>query len=264
MSGAEDDGRRARLQEEEYAFPYHYLPHVETGPGGPRSASTVRYLRWGLEYACYLQHVAALVEQLAPSSHLDVGCGDARLFHVTPSAGVRRVGVDSSTRALDFARAFNPDALFLPGLDRLPSGEGFDLVSAVEVLEHLTDEQIPAFVGALRDRVRPGGHLLVCVPSTAQPLHAKHYRHYSEALLLSQVCGAWPDLALVRVDHVCRGSRLVDAYARWTLNRFVVLELRPLRRVIWRHVWRRLRRAAPGQGRHLVGLWRAAAFPVRT
>lgn len=250
----ERNSARALLQEEEYAFPYHYLPHVDAD--GSAAASNVRFLRWGLEYTCYLQHIARLVAELAPASHLDVGCGDARLFHVTPGTGVRRVGVDASPRALDYARAFNPDARFDTGLDSLAPDERFDLVSAVEVLEHVADGEVGAFLGALRDRLRRGGHLLLSVPSAARPLHAKHYRHYTEALLVAQVRGACPDLVTVGVDHVYRRSRLVDAYTRCTLNRFLVLELAPLRRAVWRYVWQRLRRAPPGEGRHVVGLFR--------
>ena len=238
---------RAQIQEEEYEFPYHYLPHVENG-----TASNLRFLRWGLEYACYMEHVAEMVRTIAPASHLDVGCGDARLFHLTPGTK-RRVGVDFSPRALDYARAFNPQAQFCADLADL-DGERFEFVSAVEVLEHIPDDGVNAFVASLRKRVAPGGHLLLSVPSTVAPIHAKHYRHYDEALLREQ--GAYNDLKCVHVDHVYGGSWLVDAVTRWTLNRFWVVEVAPLRSLLWRHVWTRLRLVRPGIGRHVVGLFR--------
>ena len=242
---------RAQLQEEEYGFPYHYLPHFDNG-----SVSTLRFLRWGLEYACYMEHVAEIVRELEPAQHLDVGCGDGRLFHLTPHTG-RRVGVDFSPRSLDYARAFNPQAHFCTHLEDL-GDERFEIVSAVEVLEHIPDDGISAFVQSLAERLVPGGHLLLSVPSTVQSVHKKHYRHYDEALLRRQVEGACSDLDCVHVDHVYRGSRLVDAAMRWTMNRFWVVEVAPLRRALWRHVWHHLRRARPGQGRHVVGLFREA------
>lgn len=134
--------------------------------------------------------------------------------------------------------------------------ERFEFVSAVEVLEHIPDDGITAFVKSLAERLVPRGHLLVSVPSTVQAVHKKHYRHYDEALLRGHVEGACSDLVCVHVDHVYRGSRLVDAAMHWTMNRFWVIEVAPLRRALWRHVWHHLRRARPGQGRHVVGLFR--------
>ena len=93
------------------------------------SLSNVRYLRWGWEYACYLHHIATAIDDLEPASHLDVGCGDGRLFHVT-CAKERRVGTDFSPRSLDYARAFNPDVEFHSDLADLAQ-QTFDVVSAV-------------------------------------------------------------------------------------------------------------------------------------
>jgi SAM-dependent methyltransferase len=243
---------REQMQEGEYEFPYHYLPHVDE-----QGASNLRFLRWGLEYSCYMEHIAGVVHDLAPASHLDAGCGDARLFHLTRGIAGRRVGVDFSPRSLDYARAFNPDAEFRCDLDGLPAGERFDLVSAVEVLEHIPDDEIAGFLQSLRQRLSPGGHLLVSVPSTALPVHPKHYRHYDEALLRRQVLGACGDLEEQRIEHVYRDGRVVDAVMRATMNRFWVVEIAPLRRWLWRRVWRRQRLTRPGVGRHVVGLFRA-------
>lgn len=240
---------RAQMQEQEYGFPYHYLPHVENG-----SASNLRFLRWGLEYVCYMEHVAQIIGSLQPTSHLDVGCGDARLFHLTPDTR-RRVGVDFSPRSLDYARAFNPQAEFCASLDQLDN-ERFDVVSAVEVLEHIPDDSVSEFVCSLRQRVVPGGHMLISVPSSAQPLHAKHYRHYDEALLRQQVESAGTDVECVQIDHIYADSRLIDTMTKLTMNRLWVVELAPLKRLMWRYVWNQLRCARPGVGRHVVGLFR--------
>ncbi|MBT3342245.1 MAG: class I SAM-dependent methyltransferase [Gemmatimonadetes bacterium] len=238
---------RAQMQEEEYAFPYHYLPN-RVGS----SLSNVRFLRWGWEYACYLHHMGAAVDDLNPGSHLDVGCGDGRLFHVTQSTDRRRAGTDFSLRSLDYARAFNPDVEFHTDLASF-GDETFDVVTAVEVLEHIPDDGVDDFLKSLVQRLKPGGHLLISVPSTAIPLHPKHYRHYDGALLGNQVAGACPELELVQYDHIYRRSRLIDLFTRLTLNRFIVLDLAPLRHLLWSYVWRRLRSGGVGHGRHLLG-----------
>src|SRR5205807_9201048 len=67
------------------------------------------------------------------------------------------------------------------GLEDLDSGRQFDLVCAFEVLEHIADER--AALAAWRERLRPGGRLLLSVPAGesrygAADRHVGHYRRY--------------------------------------------------------------------------------------
>ena len=57
------------IQESEYVFPYHYIPHFDCH-GVPMRSQT---LGWGFDYLCYLKHIASLVLERNPSSVLDVG-----------------------------------------------------------------------------------------------------------------------------------------------------------------------------------------------
>ena len=52
------------------------------------------------------------VRSLAPSSVLDVGCGEGRFIGVLDWGVKRRVGVDHSRQAVRFAKAFHQDAIF--------------------------------------------------------------------------------------------------------------------------------------------------------
>jgi 2-polyprenyl-3-methyl-5-hydroxy-6-metoxy-1,4-benzoquinol methylase len=108
----------------------------------------------------------ALLRLADPSSVLDVGCGEgvlvqrwAALLH-----GKRMVGVDLEEESLQAgwsARAA-PNLQFVVGsAERLPFADGeFDLVSAIEVLEHVAD---PARALAEMRRCAQH-HLLVSVP----------------------------------------------------------------------------------------------------
>jgi len=74
------------------------------------------------------------------TSVLDVGCGDGYMCHVLASAGIQNVvGLDSANSRLRYAKATFPDGRFLQGdVFQLPfQDNSFDLVTAVEVLEHL-------------------------------------------------------------------------------------------------------------------------------
>src|SRR5262245_55093392 len=108
--------------------------------------------------------VERLVAGCAPREALilDVGCGTG-----ATTLGLRRfgsvVGLDIGSRALEVARSRGL-AVARASAARLPARPAtFDLVLALDVLEHLDDD-----VGAAREMLaalRPGGHLLATVPA---------------------------------------------------------------------------------------------------
>ncbi len=248
---ASDSSEKSDLQEREYDFPYHHLPYLT-----PRGfAVRYRAMAWGFEYLCYLAHVRELVHSLAPDSCLDVGCGDGRLLGLLGPRVPRRAGADLSERAVAHARAFHPDVEFhvadpadVPGV--------FDVVTAIEVLEHIPDGDTGRFLRELARHARPGGHVVLSVPTVAVPRAPKHHRHYDEQLLRRQVQESGAVLSFARVEHVCRRSALVDWYVKLGLTRFWFVDIRPLSYAAWRYTWKKLRHADARTGTHLVALLR--------
>lgn len=237
---------RFSLQDAQYEFPYHYLPHLAGG-----HARRTRSLRWGREYLCYLLYLADRVRALAPASLLDVGCGDGRLLSILVEHVAECHGVDLSTSAIRFARAFVPKAHFAErAADSLE--RTFDVVTAIEVLEHIPDDGVAAFLRTLAARCRPGGTVLLSVPTTNVPLNRKHYRHYDEALLRQQLADSGAPLLVRDVDFVYRQPGWLRWLDRATDNRHFRLEITALDRALWNHVWRRLRQASASDGHHLV------------
>ena len=107
-----------------------------------------------------------LWEKAAPSSVLDVGCGEAILTHKWAErlAPRRVVGIDLADPAIqaewDKRRADNLDYRVMKA-ENLPFADGeFDVATAIEVLEHVPD---PEHTVAEMARVA-SGHLLVSVP----------------------------------------------------------------------------------------------------
>jgi SAM-dependent methyltransferase len=237
-------------QAAQYEFPYHYIPYLDAR-GRP---ARVRRLWWGMEYLCYQLHALELVRQLRPAAVLEVGCGDGRFIGMLQDDVARCVGVDLVESAIRFASAFHPRVDFRCA-DLATVEEQFDVVATIEVLEHIPDEIVPSFVAGMCQRVRPGGHLLVCVPSDAEAVHPKHYRHYNEALLQKHVMAGGAALERVSMEHVYAPPWWWSALNRITCNKRATLEIPALNGVLWRHLWKR-RRAAPGKGRHIVALYR--------
>lgn len=125
---------------------------------------------------------------------LDVGCGTGANASVLSSGGRRVAGVDVAALALSLGRAdshttrLRADGRALPFLD-----QAFDLVCALDVLEHLDDDAATA--RELRRVLRPGGVLVVFVPALRllwglQDEVSQHRRRYGRAQLRALVTGA--------------------------------------------------------------------------
>jgi SAM-dependent methyltransferase len=94
---------------------------------------------------------------------LDVGCGTGANLLMLSKYGDAE-GVDVSEDALAFCRERGLDRVKLGAAEALPYDDGtFDLVTALDVVEHLDDD-----LGGLREMrrvLRPGGRVLLFVPT---------------------------------------------------------------------------------------------------
>ena len=95
---------------------------------------------------------------------LDVGCGGGLVTLPLARLGALALGVDASADAIGAARAraeaIGSDAQFRQALaeDLLAEGQSFEIVTALEMLEHVPDPQ--ALVATLAALVKPGGLLV--------------------------------------------------------------------------------------------------------
>ena len=125
------------------------------------------------------RHAAAAEVQLArleryirPGRVLDFGCGDGTLVHQAGRRGWDGVGADIDRALIQSANAhWNPkrdpdgDRLVCDNVDVLIRNYGptFDAIVSKQVFEHLTNPL--EFLVKLRSLLRPGGIVLVDVPS---------------------------------------------------------------------------------------------------
>ena len=110
---------------------------------------------------------------LAGSRVLDVGCGGGILSEGLARRGAFVTGIDLAEQVLRVARAHAADASVrvdyrLTSIEDLadeldasgdPGAERFDVVTCLEVLEHVPDPD--SIVAAAAKLVRPGGHLVL-------------------------------------------------------------------------------------------------------
>lgn len=107
---------------------------------------------------------------LADKRALDIGCGGGLLTEPLARLGATVTGLDASPEAIAVARA-HAEAAGLAITYRSGSAEalaaepggGFDLITAMEVIEHVADRA--AFLSALKSLLNPGGLLLFSTPN---------------------------------------------------------------------------------------------------
>ena len=125
---------------------------------------------------------------------LEIGCGTGHNLAMLGEFGtVDALEVDAAARAVAEQRLGKPVAAApLPELKGVRRGS-YDLIAALDVIEHIDDDQ--AALAAIAGRLKPGGKLLVTVPAhqwmwSAHDTANHHKRRYSKKTLKALIGGS--------------------------------------------------------------------------
>lgn len=242
---------RQLIQDEEYEFPYHYLPSVEHG-----RFRNGRLLDWGHEYLSYLTYVEDLLSGLEWESLLDVGCGDGRLVSLLTERFPERsvTGLDYSPRAIRLAQAMSPDCKFVVGDITAEPAAKVDGATCIDVLEHIDPGFLPRFVSGIRNHVREGGFLVVTVPCTNRPLNKKHYQHFTADSLRALL---EPSFEVTECRYLNGSSRSLTLLTKLLANRIYAVTSPKLLSAYYRHYHRRYLVSDARHGGRVLAICRA-------
>jgi len=143
-------------------------------------------------------------------SLLDIGCGGGLAAEPLARMGAEVVGLDPAAETIAIARAHaeatGAQLAYRVGAveDLVAEGARFDVVTALEVVEHVAD--LRAFVAAAATVVRPGGLLL------ASTLN-RTLKSFALAIVAAEYVLGWVDKGTHRWEQFVTPAELAEALA---------------------------------------------------
>jgi SAM-dependent methyltransferase len=144
---------------------------------------------WNAEYAAgryrgeppvaFVADIVDAANALQLRDGLYIGCGNGRNLLPLLDAGLDLVGLDISSEAISQLRNCRPDrsgSLVVGDLAALPVGARYDVVVAIQVLQHGTRAVAHRHFIAAADRVAPGGLFCIRVNATDTDIEHPHDR----------------------------------------------------------------------------------------
>ena len=176
----------------------------------------------GASYAAELEGIP-----LGGRDVLEIGFGRGDFLAWARGQGARVVGLERDGSLVDRAREAGFDA-YLADIVDAPAlnGRAFDLIVAIDVLEHVPVETILGWFDRLPALLRPGGHFLARFPNGQSPLgrvfqhgDITHVTTLSPGIARQLAAIAGLELARVGNSHRPRADRAAWRLVQWARDR---------------------------------------------
>lgn len=156
---------KQQIMENRYALPYNWMEKQYS-------------IKWVHKFGL----LSIILDFIQPRDRvLDVGCGDGWYSSKMADKGAIVHGIDFSERAVAFARLIDIRNVYDIGSStNLPyPNDFFDVVTCIQVLEHIEQEDAEASLKEFKRVLKPNGKLIISVPSILRPMSKAHLRHYT-------------------------------------------------------------------------------------
>ncbi len=181
-----------------------------------------------------LRRVRGWLPENRDSSILELACGCGELLYGLESLGYRKLtGVDLCREELDQARSFVSAQLACADVREYlaETAETFDIVVAMNILEHLSKDDLVRVLRQVSERLRAGGRLIVMVPNAVSPFGAvtRYWDISHECAFttnnwhqLASLCGFSPDVVFRECGPVPHGFVSGLRYLLWRGIRLLI------------------------------------------
>lgn len=222
--------RQQEKQELEFEFPYHYVPSYKD------NFSQLFVWSWSINYATAIEFVIKKIKEHQAEIKIiyDIGCGDGRItkeLHYEFN-GKKVIGIDYSEKAINLAKAMSPSVDF-KCIDILHPHDlkRCDLVTLIEVFEHIPLDFCEAFVRSLFNILKDGGGVFLTVPHKNVPVSYKHFQHFN----LTSIEKYFGDYFTIEdVEYIQRTPLLMRVFSKFINNRVYVIKSRFVNNLYYR------------------------------
>ena len=122
------------------------------------------------EHARFFDHLfKPMMDAARPEDVLEVGCGRGNFLYWAVERGFKSVsGFDVSPEQVASARQLGLPAEVASFQDYLSGrSEAFDLIVALDIIEHLTRDEVFSLLDLCHNALRPGGYIFLTTPNGA-------------------------------------------------------------------------------------------------
>lgn len=125
-------------------------------------------------------------------SILDIGCGTGQLLKVLETKGYTNLtGVELDKGQYEAAKEYIPKAkLFNDDLLNFfkKSTEKFDMILMIDVIEHMSKNEVVEILSQIREHLKPGGTFIIRTPNADSTLIAPRFRYidFTHNFILNQ------------------------------------------------------------------------------
>jgi len=167
---------KIQIQSDEYIFPYHHLVDFE-------NPSFSKIWDFGIEYYFYCNEILNILKEMKFDTLADVGCGDGKITieFAKRNCGKNIYGFDIDSRSIYYAKAFSANLknIFFNNEDFDRTDISFDIITLIEVLEHIPPDKIKYLIKTCYEKLNNDGVIIISVPTiNNKNIPEKHYKHY--------------------------------------------------------------------------------------
>jgi len=176
---------------------------------------------WGYTVTREKRVVAEMLSCFAPRSVLDLGCANGVVMKCLYDLGIRADGVELSDSAVRAAFPEIRDNIHQGDVIELAGDRTYDLISGLDIFEHVTPSDLHKLIAAIADLAETGGFLFANIPAFGEDeVFGTVFEPYVDAWKASAARGEPFDLLHVDDTGFPMHGHLIWAGSGWWETQF--------------------------------------------